>query len=109
MYPLFYALKNVTHFGSKAEVQNDSNEIFFSYFANLSKGLPMSDLIIINFMNASMNLSMKYLSKVGPLAASNTKIDYLKFGFFKEKRANKTKIRMAMNHTTNQNNVKVKV
>ena len=42
-------------------------------------------------MNASMNLSKKCLSKVyRPLAASNKEINYLKFGFFKEKRANKT-------------------
>ena len=50
----------------------------------------MSDFIIINSMNASMNFSMKCHSEVGLFAASNTKINHLKFGFFKEKRANKT-------------------
>ena len=67
----------------------------------------MSDLIIINSMNASMNFSMKCLSKVGLLAPSNTKMNYLKFGFCKEKRANKTEDKNRY-ESYYKNNVKVK-
>ena len=44
---------------------------------------------------SSMNLSMKCLSNVRLLAASNTKINYLKFGFFMKKGQIKRKTRMA--------------
>ena len=43
---------------------------------------------------SSMNLSIKCLSNVSLLAASNTKINYLKFGFFKKKGQIKWKTRM---------------
>ena len=60
-------------------------------------------------MNASMNLSKKCLSKVyRPLAASNKEINYLKLGFFKEKRANKTEDKNSY-ESYFKNNVKGKI